>query len=158
MALVALRFSWDFSGFHHCPWPSTFPALLSTRPNTVCGRREIKGVTSHTLGLQKEGEGVGVVCVNVGRRRKIAMKLHTCSFYMYHKDTHTIKHTNTPVSTIPTLYTALNCLPKPLVPTGILKHTNHLKWQWVAAILITSTSHIALYYKTFSLQCQCSSL
>ena len=98
---MALRFSWDFSGFHHCPWPSTFPALLSTRPNTVCGRREIKGVTSHTLGLQKEGEGVGVVCVYVGRRRKIAMKLHTCSFHIHmfthvaqrHTYNNTHKHT-----------------------------------------------------------------
>ena len=52
VALVDLLFSWFFSRFHHCPWPSTLPALFSTRPRTTWGSCEMRGVTNHTLGLE----------------------------------------------------------------------------------------------------------
>ena len=83
VALVDLLFSWFFSRFHHCPWPSTLPALFSTRPRTTWGSCEMRGVTNHTLGL--EGWNVygdykfsTILDINTGIRL-----LHTSQYFLH---------------------------------------------------------------------------
>lgn len=51
VALVALLFSCDLSGFHHWPLPSTLPALFRIRPKTCLVSLETSGLTSQILGL-----------------------------------------------------------------------------------------------------------